>query len=151
MEIFRDMGHIRVLCLIFSFFIVEVSAFDRVQNEAAILKHLEIENITNSAIEQYRNEAVRLYPSITSENVDENFSDVFKLGREQIYNAYKQSLSAFTEEELSELIKFYKTDFGKWYLNNFQKFNIKAIENMNHATKQLNDAYIQRIQELQSP
>ena len=151
MEIFRDMSHIRVLCLIFSFFIVEVSAFDRTQNEAVILKHLEIESITNAAIEQYRNEAVRLYPSISSENVDKKFFDVFKLGREQIFNAYKQSLSAFTDEELSELIKFYKTDFGKWYLSNFHKFNNKAIENMNHASKKLNDAYIQRIQELQSP
>ena len=145
------MSHIRVLCLIFSFFIVEVSAFDRTKNEAEILKYLEIESITKAAIEQYRNEAVRLYPSISSENVDRKFSDVFKLGREQIFNAYKQSLSAFTDEELSELIKFYKTDFGKWYLNNFQKFNHKAIENMNHASKKLNDAYIQRIQELQSP
>jgi hypothetical protein len=151
MEISRDMSHIRVLCLIFSFFIVEVSAFDRTKNEAEILKYLEIESITKAAIEQYRNEAVRLYPSISSENVDRKFSDVFKLGREQIFNAYKQSLSAFTDEELSELIKFYKTDFGKWYLNNFQKFNHKAIENMNHASKKLNDAYIQRIQELQSP
>ena len=151
MEIFRDMSHIRILCLILSFFIVDANAFDRAQNEAAILKHLEIENITNSAIEQYRNEAVRLYPSISSENVDEKFSDVFKLGREQIFNAYKQSLVAFTDEELSELIEFYKTDFGKWYLNNFQKFNNTAIENMNNATKKLNDAYIRRIQELQSP
>ncbi len=151
MEISRDMSHIRVLCLIFSFFIVEVSAFDRTKNEAEILKYFEIESITKAAIEQYRNEAVRLYPSISSENVDRKFSDVFKLGREQIFNAYKQSLSAFTDEELSELIKFYKTDFGKWYLNNFRKFNHKAIENMNHASKKLNDAYIQRIQELQSP
>ncbi len=151
MEIFRDMSQFKVLCLLLSFFVVNANASEREKNEQEILKYLDIAQIANSAIKQYRNEAVRIYPNISDTNVDENFSEVFSSGRKLIFNAYKNSLSEFTDEELVDLIELYKSDFGKWYITNFQNFNNKAMENMNNATKKLNDAYIQRVQELQSP
>jgi len=145
------MGRVKILFLMLSCFVVNAYASDREKNEQEILKYLDIAKLANSTIKQYRDEAVRLYPHISDENVDENFSDVFKLGKEQIFNAYKESLTEFTDKELVDLIAFYKSDFGKWYITNFQNFNNKVMINLNKASKKLNDAYIHRVQELESP
>ncbi|WP_428658259.1 DUF2059 domain-containing protein, partial [Photobacterium swingsii] len=54
-----------------------------------------------------------------------------------------------SDDELRELINFYKTDFGKWYLGKGLKFNAKIQADMDNAAKEFNDAFIKRASELQ--
>ncbi len=124
-------------------------ASEREQIEKKLVETMELRVIAKRSIEIYKAEAVRLYPHITKENVNAHFSDVFTFGEQQILEAYTNSFSLFTDEELKKLVEFYSSDFGKWYQRKFHNFNNTVQSNLAEATKALNNAYIKRVNELQ--
>ena len=145
------MSNFKVICILFSFLATNAFAYDRAEDEDALLVLLDIEFLTNSNIDVFRSEAIRMYPSLTEKNIDEIFLNEFKLARKLTFQAYKQSFSVFNDKELKDLVNFYNTEFGKWYIKNFKIFNQSVVSKLVESTQEINDAYLNKIYELESP
>jgi hypothetical protein len=142
----------RVLAVITCFLIPNAMGFEseRIKNEELLLKIFDASNLGSSTMQHYRSEAIRLYSSITKDNVDEIFGDLFISGNELITRAYLEALKTFTDKEISDLVVFYQSDFGKWYANKFREYNNVVSAYTNDALLSIDDEYIKRIIEVES-
>ena len=137
------------LLLILSLFFFSSATYgsERDDMENQILKALAIDKVAEKAIDSYINETMRLY-NLDREFLNEHFTDVFANAEKRYINSFAKGLSVYSDAELSQLLEFYNSDFGKWYLLKSEQFNSKSLEYLPNMMKLLNEEFAQRIKEV---
>ncbi|WP_064608955.1 DUF2059 domain-containing protein [Photobacterium sp. J15] len=143
------MRNLSIIAFSLLFFSSSLFADERTDLEQKIAEVMDIEGLADKSVSIYRVELLRLYPSLSPAYLDSEFEQVFEFGKQRYIESYMKGYSVYSDNELRELIKFYETDFGQWYLEKALKFNATAQADMGNAAKDFNDAFIKRASELQ--
>ncbi|GAB2652057.1 hypothetical protein GCM10026988_20950 [Vibrio panuliri] len=95
---------------------------------------------------EYKKQLFKLYPKLTEEYVESNYGSVFKYGKKRYMNAYIKGLSVYTDEELKQLIEFYKSDKGKWIVKKNLESNIIVLDDLALASDDFNKVFIEKLE-----
>ena len=124
-----------------------IYANDRESMSKEILKAMAIDKMAEKAIGSYVNETMRLY-DLDREFLNKHFTDIFKRAEIRYLESFTKGLDVYSDDELSKLLEFYQSEFGKWYLRKAEEFNSKSLEHLPNMMKNLNEEFAQRIEEV---
>jgi len=119
-------------------------AIDRKELESRIIETMDVESVVKKSIAVYRKEMLRLYPTLSEEYLDLHYGDVLAQGEKRYLQMYVKSLSIYNRDELQQILDFYDTEFGQWFLKKSRDYNNAVQQDMGNAAKELNDAIIEK-------
>lgn len=98
---------------------------------------------------EYKKQLFKLYPNFTEEYVELNYAPVFQYGKKRYMNAYMKGLLVYSDEELRQLIDYYKSDKGKWIVKKNLESNVIVLDDLALASDDFNKVFIEKIESQQ--
>ncbi|MEZ9394759.1 hypothetical protein AB4222_23005 [Vibrio splendidus] len=126
-----------------------LQATERSKMENEISEILGFEQIVEHYFVEYKKQLFKLYPNFKEEYVELNYAPVFQYGKKRYINAYMKGLLVYSDEELRQLIDYYKSDNGKWIVKKNLESNVIVLDDLALASDDFNKVFIEKIESQQ--
>ncbi len=130
-----------LLCLSFP-----LQATERIKLENEISDIFGFEETVEHYFIEYKKQILKLYPKLTDEYVESNFNSAFRYGKKRYMESYMKGLSVYTDEDLKELINYYRSDEGKWVIEKNLESNSIVRDDLVIAYDDFNRVLIEDIE-----
>ncbi|KHT44737.1 DUF2059 domain-containing protein [Vibrio sinaloensis] len=136
---------VSLLCFWLLLASLPLQAEERSKMENEISQILGFEQTVEHYFVEYKKQLFKRYPKLTEEYVESNYGSVFQYGKKRYMNAYMKGLSVYSDDELRQLIDFYKSDKGKWIVKKNLESNVIVLDDLALASDDFNKVFIENL------
>lgn len=119
----------------------------KAQDRAAMIQYFieleEVELRATEIIEAMRDEMIADNRKLTIANFGDTYGSIFEDYRDAYIDATEQAYAVYSDQQISELYEFYRSDFGQWYRLQQTEFGPRIEELMQPARQTLRRAIVE--------